>query len=398
MERKYPQEALQRGSDLKQSYHKEGNKALWSEVEKLLNVEGFNLKCNENFRCAVKRYEAQNGILKTKQEYKSQEIENKLNDIDMQIIEIKKEKVKLRDERSKLNKLIRESARKDNLQDIIKDCVKLISTEKPLIHTDKHYPKSTNKAGILQLSDWHYSLFVDNFLNKYNLDIFKQRVNDVLNKTINYIKDYNVECLYVLLQGDFISSSIKDCLRIYNQEDIISQIQATSEVISEVLNELSNHISIKVCIVEDNHSRVTEDKKKSISEENYMRITEWYLKTRLNNNRNIHFNDSKYGMDISGFKVYDYKCAMVHGHRDKFKDTVSNLTLFTREIYDFIFTSHYHHPMFEEQNMTMVIGNGSLVGVDHYASSLRLTSFPSQNFVVISKDNGLEAICPMILK
>jgi hypothetical protein len=53
--------------------------------------------------------------------------------------------------------------------------------------------------------------------------------------------------------------------------------------------------------------------------------------------------------------------------------------------------------MLEEQNMTMVIGNGSLIGVDSYSSSLRLSSCPSQNFIIINKENGLEAICPIKL-
>jgi hypothetical protein len=67
------------------------------------------------------------------------------------------------------------------------------------------------------------------------------------------------------------------------------------------------------------------------------------------------------------------------------------------DIYDFVFTAHFHHFMAEEQNMTMVIGNGSLVGVDSYSASLRLSSHPSQNFMVIEKDNGLESVFPVKL-
>jgi hypothetical protein len=364
----------------------------WDEL-----AEKYGYINGEKLRQKYKLLRKQNGTLPCREEKISDNVQEKLNEIDLQIIELKKEKVKFRDQRTEFNKIIRESARHENVMDEIVYVANIVAKEKPLIHI-KPSVRKTNKIGVLQLSDWHYSLYVNNFLNTYNLEVFQQRINQIVKTTIEYGMANNIESLYVLLQGDFISSSIHDSLRVQNQEDVISQIIKTSEVLAEIINELSNYFIIHIASCMDNHSRVSSDKKKSIDKENYMRITEWYLKARLLNHTNVNFIENAYDMDIPKFKIYNYNCAMVHGHQDKFQSIVKTLTSYTRDVYDFIFTSHFHHPMYEQQNMVEVIGNGGLIGVDSYSASLRLSSYPSQNFIVIDKDTGLEAICPIKLK
>jgi hypothetical protein len=371
---------------------KKTNKELNRSWQNLANEYGYSN--GESLRTKWKKYRKQNGTLPSKDVKITEDVQNKLNEIDLKILELQKEKVKLRDQRTEYSKLIRESARHDNLMNEITQVVATITKEKPLIHINPSVRK-TNKVGVIQLSDWHYSLYVNNFLNVYNLDIFQQRINQVVDTTIEYGMMHNIESLYVLLQGDFISSGIHDSLRVQNQEDVINQIIRTSEVLAEIINELSSYFSITVAISDDNHSRLTSDKKKSIDEENYMKITTWYLQTRLMLNSHVTFIENIYDMDIIKFNIYDFKCAMVHGHKDRFNTIVKTLSSYTRDVYDFIFTAHFHHPIYEQQSMVEVIGNGSLIGVDSYSASLRLSSYPSQNFVVVNKKIGLEAICPI---
>ena len=46
----------------------------------------------------------------------------------------------------------------------------------------------------------------------------------------------------------------------------------------------------------------------------------------------------------------------------------------------------------------MVVSNSSLMGVDRYAEKLRLTSDPSQTFIVATPENVCECIYRIILK
>lgn len=351
----------------------------------------------EGLRCWAKKRLKKEGKLPSRNEVVSVEVKEKLSEVELQIINLRKEKVKIQDLRTKLNKSIRDSARKEDLYDLIVSNVKEISKSKPLISVNPTVRK-TNKTGCLQLSDWHYSLTANNFLNTYNTDVFNSRINTVVEKTIEFGETNKIEELVVLLQGDFVSSSIHDILRIQNQEDLISQIMTTSEVLAEILTELSSYFKLRVTLVTDNHSRVTPNKKDSLDVESYIRITEWYLRTRLKDNKNINILINELGHEISTFDIYDYKCCSVHGNNDAFNNIVAKLSPYTRNIYDYIFSSHNHHLHIEETNMTTVLSNGCLSGVDDYSNGLRMSSHPLQIFSVYTKEDGLEQIYPIKVK
>lgn len=51
-----------------------------------------------------------------------------------------------------------------------------------------------------------------------------------------------------------------------------------------------------------------------------------------------------------------------------------------------------HHFQADEKNRTIALGNGTLMGTDTYAQKLRLSSTPSQNLIIASKDNVTECI------
>ena len=372
---------------------KEINKS-WDDIAKENNV----YECNgERLRSAFKKWRKKNGLLPTKETVMTNEIENKLSKLEIDTINYKVERVKLGDERSRFNQKIREFARKDSLYEFIEKEVGKLNITKPLTNANP-INKITNKTGVLQLSDWHYSIVANNFLNTYNTEVFNSRITTIIDRAIEYGHLYDIEELYVLLQGDFISSGIHNVLRIQNQEDVISQLIKTSDVLAEILTKLSSHFKLTISVVTDNHSRVSADKKDSISEENYIRITEWFLKSRLGSNKNISFLENECGLDISTFNIYDFGCGSIHGDKDAFKSVVKNITTFTRKVYDYIFTSHNHHLNIEELNMVTVFSNGSLSGVDSYSSDLRLSSHPLQNFILFSRQNGLECICPIRVK
>ena len=88
----------------------------------------------------------------------------------------------------------------------------------------------------------------------------------------------------------------------------------------------------------------------------------------------------------------------VHGDYDKPATALDKLTLMTHKHYDMLCTAHLHHFNMDEKNQTLIVSNGSLMGVDSYAEKLRLTSDPSQTFITVSKKNVAEAIYRIILK
>ena len=103
-------------------------------------------------------------------------------------------------------------------------------------------------------------------------------------------------------------------------------------------------------------------------------------------------------MDIITFNCNGFRVAGVHGDRDKPTKVIGNISRLTKEHFDLVLTAHLHHFSCDEQNRTLVISNGSLMGTDNYAESLRLDSAPSQNIIIVTEDNVAETIHRVILK
>ena len=136
-------------------------------------------------------------------------------------------------------------------------------------------------------------------------------------------------------------------------------------------------------------------KEMSLELESLTRITDWVLK--LVGGKKINIIDSPFGDDIATFNVYDFKIVAVHGHKDTPKNIVPNMSLVTHQYYNLALTAHLHHFSCDETNETVIISNGSLMGVDDYAQQLRLTSRPSQNLIISSPDAIVDALYRLVL-
>ena len=93
----------------------------------------------------------------------------------------------------------------------------------------------------------------------------------------------------------------------------------------------------------------------------------------LADNENLEFLENTYGADICSFEMFDFKVLGVHGDKDPQKKILTQLTNFTQEHYDLVLSAHRHHFYADESNETELYSNGSLMGTDDYANSLRLT-------------------------
>lgn len=305
-----------------------------------------------------------------------------------EILELKKEKVKLNEERTQINSLVRTLAREDTLKEIASEVVDSISSKKILQKPKVGDRIVTNdKIGILVISDWHYGVEVSSYYNEYSTDIARQRVSTLLEESIKIIKKEHLEKLIVVNLGDMISGLIHLPLRLNSRIDVITQTIEISEILSEFLTELSAYCDIEYGSVSDNHSRLDPNKKESLQVESFTRIIDWYLRKRLEEDYSITFLDNKFGDDICSFDVFDFKVLGVHGDKDPQKKILNQLINFTQEHYDMVLSAHKHHFFADEQNETELYSNGSLMGTDDYAIKLRCNNKPSQLFIVADKDN-----------
>lgn len=313
-------------------------------------------------------------------------------------IELQKIKCKMSDERVQLNAYVRRMAREETLKEIALDVAEKMSTKKILSVPNEILSVSGDNEAILELSDIHYGAAVSNYWNKYSPEIAKECLEKLRDETIKKCALNGVRTLHVVNLGDMINGYIHLGLRLESRVDVITQTIEISEILSEFLNDLSRYFDINFYSCLDNHSRLDPNKQDSMDLESLARIIPWYMKTRLSQNDRIVFNDNEFDHDIITFNVKRYKVLGVHGHKDKITTVVEKLSLMTHEHYDLVLTAHLHHFSCDEQNETVVVSNGSILGTDTYAKNLRLSSKPSQNLIIVTDDSVADCIYRIVLR
>ena len=355
---------------------KKQNKLTWAEVTSIINNELGYTYSESWYR---KSYQAGDFSC-----------ESDVDDEYQKFIRLQEERIKLSDERAQVRADRRRITREKTLVDIAKIALESLEARRLLPQHTITYDEGVNKA-ILQLSDWHYGLIINNAWNSFSPEIAKERLMTLLTKVIHKCKSHNVSELYVVNLGDLISGRIHETIRIQNRIDVVTQVLEVSEILAEFLAKIvESKIRVKYISCSDNHSRVEPKKESSLDLESLTRIIDKILQLSLG--KEVEFLNSPYGDDIATFKVMNYDVVAVHGHKDTPKNIVPNMTLMTRKAYDLALTAHLHHFSADETNETVIVSNGSLMGVDDYAQQLRLTSKPSQNLIICSENSVVDSI------
>ena len=312
--------------------------------------------------------------------------------VDDKLLEYRKEKVKLNDQRTQITALTRLAAREEAFKDIAIEVANNISKEKILDTPKRINIKNEDKKAILCIGDWHYGLEVDLFYNTYNTEIAVERITNLLNSVIIKIEEHNIDDLYIINLGDMISGRIHLPLRINNRIDTVQQTIEISEILSEFLSTLSQHTHVNYISVSDNHSRVEPNKKESLNTESFARIIDWFLQERLSDNKNIDFIENTFSEDFAIFSVFDHCIVAVHGDKDPQRGIVDRLNSYMQGHIDLLISAHRHHFTADENNFTEFYCNGSLIGQDQYSADLRLNSKPSQLLFICTPENFSEII------
>lgn len=310
-------------------------------------------------------------------------------ELEQKRLEFEKEKIKFQDQRREYYKLVRGSARDEHIYDLIREAAENLHNKQPF-EWQPISTSSSNKHGVALWSDWHSEIDVDNFLNTFNKTEFKKRINKLVDKTIEYGMCHDIQTLHVFNLGDLFSGVIRNTLRIMSNENIVTQTMYISELIADILYQYAcSFKEVKFYNVIDNHSRVVANKNDSLNLENFSRFVPWYVQTRLADVQNVHIINNALDEEIAIVDICGYTCFAVHGHCDKITNVVSNLSMMTKKIPDYVFMAHYHHNASNEFHGCEVVVNPSLVGADDYSKSIRKTSKPAQKFMVFSQDEGL---------
>lgn len=310
------------------------------------------------------------------------------NELDIQLQELKKERMKISDERAALNRKLREQSRVESVYELIEKIAKENKSEDILELPE--LPHNDSVVGLLTLSDIHYGLEINEFNNSYNPEICRNRMGQLSAKVIENLKLHDITDLFIFGLGDYVEGLIHNIIRIESRESVIEQVMDMCEILTEFLKLLSKYANIYYYDVTDNHGRLFENKDNNLDKDNFSLLIKWYLKNKFEDSEVIHIMDNEINESIGAVNIFGRNYCFVHGHNDKIGDIVQNLSLMTNKHYDAIFLAHSHHFEANEIHGTYVYMNGTMVGADNYSNRIRKTSNPSQNFFVVSKEDGIK--------
>ena len=365
------QQLMEIGAKFKELPLKERN---WEELHKQLGIYNFSA---EAYRRRVERYMRKNESNEGK-EYRESYME----------------KQKVRDWYNAYRRDIREEVRIENLKDEIKFAAEKFGKLEPIVWPEvKETPVEKTEA-VLLVSDLHIGVECDNYYNKYNKDIAKERLAKLQKNVIKYCSINNVSVLNILNLGDLINGVIHTNARIEAQMDVAEQIMYAGELIANFLYGLSKEIpNITYRSVFDNHSRAIANKNEHIEKEQFSRVIDWFIAERLKDTP-IEFIANDIDGGIGRMKLASGKTLMFcHGHNDGRNNSYQNFIGLTQEWVDYICMAHYHNPASKDFQGCKVFINGSIVGTESYAFGRRLFTKPSQKLIIFNEgDNNISDI------
>lgn len=308
-----------------------------------------------------------------------------LDELEQQKIEVQKERQRFFDQRTALNKVIRERARAEELNDIIIKTIQ--SGTLPALNYAPHEIEPSDNDLLVSLNDIHYGAQVDNYWCKYNSDICAQMMRNYLDKILAIAQTHGSENCIVWANGDMISGNIHHQIAVSNKENLIEQITGVSELIAEFLAELSKYFAeVRFVSVAGNHSRI-DTKDRAVMQERLDDLVTWYLSARMSAFENVvigygeKMDSTMYVMDIRG---KDY--VGVHGDYDPTPQKIQTLqTMAKRPIYA-VLLGHLHHNTTDNVQGIRTVMAGSFLGMDDFCVSRRIYGEPEQMVCVCDAD------------
>lgn len=311
------------------------------------------------------------------------------------IIEMKKERQRLFDQRREYNKLLNLEGRQEHLYDMLAGAAEKLEESVGMLFSERQQTQRGDGEAVLVLSDWHYGMTASNIFNTYDTDICRTRVREIVDKAAQKLTLHGCSKLHVVVLGDLIHGAIHTGTRVASEELVCDQLMQASEILAQAICRLSEYADDTVVYMTyGNHARTIQNKNDSIHRDNMERIIPWWLEQRMRGCENIVIQND-FENEFLVFDVCGHGFCAAHGDLDSVKSSPRVFpTLFQRRYgkqIEYILLGDKHH--IEEFNELGVSAKlcGSLCGTDDYANDKRLYSLPSQLLLIVNREDGVDA-------
>lgn len=301
--------------------------------------------------------------------------------------ELEKEKVRARDQKREQRAMLRRMARLEHLSDYLEEALEELEP----VNMPVALQSTSNNEGMVVLSDWHLGAVYNGRFNDFNLEIAKERIQKVKQKTLEKVKYEGLDKLHIANLGDMVHGLIHVSTKIQSEEDVIQQIITASDILTDFVKEFADlGLEIEYYNVIGNHGRVTPNKNEVAGvEENFEKLILKYLEISFAKYDNVKLTGCQDGLIET--EIVGKKFVLTHGNFDRQANSAYRLPQLLGYVPDYIISGHTHHDFQKDFGRTMIIVNPSLIGADDYAASGRYGGRAGQKFIVFN-ENDIDSI------
>lgn len=296
--------------------------------------------------------------------------------------DVRFEKYKLQTEKTEYARWRREEARDELIVEKIVDAINKL----PEIKIPKFEPlkeEKENSEYLLCFGDAHFGIefevpdLTGRNINKYSPEIFFERMEILLNKTIEIVKKENISHLSVWELGDGLDGILRLTSQLQKlRYGIVDGTIIYANYLADWLNRLTKYTRVYFQMVKDsNHNqlRICGAPKNAFTGENMSKVMIALIKARLENNERFYIVENPTGNCFA--ELAECNIMGIHGEVKNLCRSVGDFSVAYNMPIHYIIGAHVHHEKYEE------VGKGfealnipSIVGVDPYGMSLVKTS------------------------
>lgn len=322
---------------------------------------------------------------------------NEVHELEDKLEELRRERVRLRDERTEENRQIRAIARVEQQLDHLEE---LLDNRERVYTITPTFPPADRKKGrdmIVMLSDLHIGAAFNSAFGKYDPNTACTLLGNYLAQVLELGMKANVENVWLVLLGDLISGNIHKSVAVSNRENVMEQVMEAADTVTEFAGYLASDFPhVHVINVSGNHSRI-EPKDVALKDERLDDLIGFIAKRALRDTENVSFcqrHDTTLDWAWIRGKLY----AFVHGDYDDMTEkSVAKLSSMIGAAPYCICCGHCHTPLYKEPLGVRVVQGGCLPGSgDDFTVEKRLMGEPSQTALIVD-ETGIIGHFPMAL-
>lgn len=326
----------------------------------------------------------------------NEDIDVILNELELKKIELSKERKKQQTINVEYNRMLREQAREELWWENVE---KVIMEMKPFIVPSLRKIEKVQKAGLLTISDMHYGReclikgLDGEVISEYNNEIFKERMWDLLNQTVDKINEKQLKHLNIFNLSDCIDGILRVSQLRSLQTGVIDSVLEFSEFMATWLNRLSEYVNIDYFQCWGNHDelRLLTGKKGDFANENVNKLIMKFIELRIENNKNIiiHNDDLPFiYTDILGVKIFGY-----HGEDKNLLESIKWFRRIYRKPIDIIFGGHLHSQSLLTEGIgeygdAQCIRVSSICGIDDFSMTLHKSARAGSSMFIFEEGKG----------